>query len=450
MKCCGQGGNTPDRLLWDAIEGRDAAKVQELVAPIYQSVFGREFKLDATGDTQDENIPGYQKKKRPSAASARGGSSAAASYSPNLVQVITYDNLLPAQQRQLMVLEARKASTQETPLWYAACRGDVPIVKILASAGANLNPVVAGQSLMHSVVRAACQGPSHDPQNPSDRGAVLQVLEYLAKKGTDCNALAHFPPKDTPFLFAVKCGNEEVALALVNVGANARMYDEFRNRGVHVAAAQSLERVVDRVLDVQLMLSGNDGGSQLTELLKKQNADGHSAVMSARLAVLSPQLQLSPTGEWLHLQEIRVNPGQQLFCSCCGAAITTQVQPGTNFVVSERVWFSGSLNWVKCQLCGFSPHFPSNHVLACVLAIRAGDIYSLTDAVEGCWLAGLTPPNVGPADMHPKISEAISKLVTTLQAHLRLAIENQDVRELERGIEMLSYSKIAGLREDSD
>ncbi|CAD7936854.1 unnamed protein product [Amoebophrya sp. A120] len=477
MKCCLQPADertAEARKLWQAVEARDLVKVQRIVQPIYETAFGKSYQVDQTGDFQDVAIPGYNRtgttsglgQPQPRTSGGSSGSSQPRQLSGYAVMVpipqyINYSALLPQQRNALAVLETCN-SNGETVLWYAAVNLHLALVQLLCSAGANLNPVDrsnAGTTLMHAVVRATCFASSI---SDVDRGS--QVIEYLAKKGTDFNALASRAPRDTPLLFALKCKSESVALRLLQVGANAFLHDAFLNSASHVAAANCLDTVLTRLLqlaeddegspnkrrvsEVSGRGSENKAASNVGRLLKKQNADGQTPVMCARAAGIAPQLQLSPSGEWLALSPVasilQNNQGGIIYCSCCGALIQADPQLG------ERVWVSGDRGWVKCQLCAFSPFFPNNHVLACTLALQAGDIYSLTDAVEGCWLAGLTPPNVGPSDMHPKVSEAISTLVTTLQQHLRSAIEQQDVKELERGIEMLSYSKISGLREDGE
>ena len=90
-------------------------------------------------------------------------------------------------------------------------------------------------------------------------------------------------------------------------------------------------------------------------------------------------------------------------------------------------------------MCTFSPFYPVNHFVAAELALAISDVYSLTDAVEGCWLAGLTPPALPPDALNPTVATAISTLVVNLQRQLQNAIANKDVGKLEAGIEMLQY-----------
>ena len=68
--------------------------------------------------------------------------------------------------------------------------------------------------------------------------------------------------------------------------------------------------------------------------------------------------------------------------------------------------------------------------------------------MEGCWLAGLTPPNVEPAQMHPIINKAINILILKIQMALKNAIRSRDEDQLVFGIEMIQYSKIEGMAEE--
>ncbi|CAD7959914.1 unnamed protein product [Amoebophrya sp. A25] len=499
MNCCLQGssnerGNKAATRLWRAVNEGDAAACENVVRDVYEGVFpGRKFMLDESGSVVDTSIPGYVPGHVVAmhAAVVQAGGVGGINTSgagvhvlpqqapgqlsqqqPTVPQYIDYRRLTPQQQHKMLEILEGRNQYGETPLWCSARMGNLRIVQILASGGANLNPENAmmvnqsgarpGGGVLASVVMSASFQPQMTPGRndaAAPKNPHLDVLAYLVRKGSSVHG---FGGGNAPLLVALKTRKEAVAWKLMELSADVwTSKDEFGNTGLHIAAAQTLEGLVMHLIKTSSSASSStrtvagSGGTQhsIEAAVKAQNVDGQSVVMSSRLANIGPQLQLSPTGEWLQLRDVPV--GSSLVCSCCGSPCRPAGGASNNLNASfraERIYLGTAPNgyqWVKCQMCAFSPFFPGNHVLACQLALKAGDIYSLTDGVEGCWLAGLTPPNVAAGDLHPVISEAISTLVTTLQAHLKRAIDNEDVQELERGIEMLSYSKIAGLREDN-
>ncbi|KAF4665541.1 hypothetical protein FOL46_003598 [Perkinsus olseni] len=94
-----------------------------------------------------------------------------------------------------------------------------------------------------------------------------------------------------------------------------------------------------------------------------------------------------------------------------------------------------------------SSSFPTNHYLACHLALQASDLYAVVDAVEGAWLARLTPPYT--SSTTPIVLAAVQLLVTKLTQKLEDALEKEDVSQLEESIELVKYSRIQGMPDEA-
>ncbi|EER12630.1 hypothetical protein Pmar_PMAR012117, partial [Perkinsus marinus ATCC 50983] len=91
--------------------------------------------------------------------------------------------------------------------------------------------------------------------------------------------------------------------------------------------------------------------------------------------------------------------------------------------------------------------FPTNHYLACHLALKASDLYAVVDAVEGAWLARLTPPYTSAPS--PIVLAAVQTLVTKLTQKLQEALAKEDVSQLEESIELVKYSRIQGMPDEA-
>ncbi|CAK8991187.1 unnamed protein product [Durusdinium trenchii] len=248
-----------------------------------------------------------------------------------------------------------------------------------------------------------------------DRAVVNVFLDH----GMDVNTQDPSPDAETLLMAVIRSGDVATVEDLLNRGADVMKTDSKGNTPLHVAAARADEAIVDALL-------------QRGAVVTNKNEDGHSAVMSARLASLAPNLRLSGAGGWASkeilahkvfgkLDKRYLNAGEEVWrCPTSGDCWTASSPP---------------------------PSFPRNHQVAARLSL-AGDAFSLADAVEGAWLSGEAPPMKDQREVHPAIMQAIVKLVQVLQSELRAALEARDRAKLSAGLEMLRYAKVAQLPEE--
>ncbi|KAF4711698.1 hypothetical protein FOZ62_030830, partial [Perkinsus olseni] len=118
------------------------------------------------------------------------------------------------------------------------------------------------------------------------------------------------------------------------------------------------------------------------------------------------------------------------------------VELGANVITKDG---NGHTAIMRARTSGSS--FPTNHYLACHLALKASDLYAVVDAVEGAWLARLTPPYT--SSTTPIVLAAVQLLVTKLTQKLEDALEKEDVSQLEESIELVKYSRIQGMPDEA-
>jgi len=317
--------------------------------------------------------------------------------------------------RELLLRELRQGlaadepdSSGELPL-AAVLRLDqpCPALEVLLKAGAS-----ASDSRIVDALFARLR-----LQRPENRSTVQLLLE----SGLDANLADSSPgcSSETLLIATVRAGEDGLVEDLLAAGADVNGADHHGNTALHVAAAKASEAVAE------LLRRG------ASATLK--NADGHSAVLSARLGAIAPALRLSPAGGWA--------PKEVLSAKVPGKL------DGRVLDVGEEVWRCPISK--ECWTGSASPPTaPKNHQVAAMLAQAAGDAYSLADAVEGAWLAGQAPPMKSQEEVHPAIMQCIIMLVQVLQKELRAALEVRDRERLSAGLEMLRYAKVAQLPEE--
>eukprot|EP00746_Dinoflagellata_sp_MGD_P139076 gnl/MRDRNA2_/MRDRNA2_72600_c0_seq1.p1 gnl/MRDRNA2_/MRDRNA2_72600_c0~~gnl/MRDRNA2_/MRDRNA2_72600_c0_seq1.p1 ORF type:complete len:1125 (+),score=239.69 gnl/MRDRNA2_/MRDRNA2_72600_c0_seq1:297-3377(+) len=282
----------------------------------------------------------------------------------------------------------------------------VQIVEALIAKGANINQTLNGQD----VVSLCVQHLSHVESTP--------LIETFLKNGFDMNAKV----KGEPLLLAVlKTANCKLADIMIQKGCRVDITDASQNTPLHIAAAIADEVVVQSLLD--------RGASA-----KAKNADDQTPVVSARFATIATSQRLS--ANFTFCQKTTLTKNQK--CN-----VTSRVM-----VAGEEAFVCPVTSWCCSTDARFSPAFPRNHEVAAKLALQCGDVYNLTDAVEGAWLAELTPPAKAQNEVKKVIMDAIMKLVSVLQGELRDALKKQDIGKLEQGIEMVRYAQVAQMPEE--
>lgn len=226
-----------------------------------------------------------------------------------------------------------------------------------------------------------------------DQARSAAVAELLIQHGLDVDASSSVVEFETALLTALKAFNLPLARVLIAAGAQVTVMDHAGNTPLHVAAAIADMDMVGAILQ--------KSGDATT-----RNCDDLSPIMSARLGVI---------GRGLYLQE----------------------EQNLHWTPHEKIAWDYS-----------HPMFPRNHEVAAVLALSAGDPFSLTDAIEGAWLDLQAPPEKQPEQVHPDIMKAINALVHALQRELRKGLETKDADRLEAGLEMLWYAGVAQLPEE--
>ncbi|CAE7300894.1 SULTR3 [Symbiodinium sp. CCMP2456] len=194
------------------------------------------------------------------------------------------------------------------------------------------------------------------------RSANRNTVQLLLESGLDANSADNSPgcSRDTLLVASVRAGEDGLVEDLLAAGADVNGADQHGNTALHVAAAKASEAVAERLLR---------GGASATV----KNADGHSAVLSARLGAIAPALRLSAAGGWASKEVLSAKVAGKL-----DARVLDVGEEVWRCPISKECW-TGSAS---------PPTAPRNHQVAAMLAQAAGDAYSLADAVEGAWLAG--------------------------------------------------------------
>lgn len=318
--------------------------------------------------------------------------------------------------RELLLRELRQGlaadepdSSGELPL-AAVLRLDqpCPALEVLLKAGASTSDSHIADALFARLRL----------QRPENRKTVQLLLE----SGLDANSADSSPgcSRDTLLVASVRAGEDGLVEDLLAAGADVNGADQHGNTALHVAAAKASEAVAECLLQ---------RGASATV----KNADGHSAVLSARLGAIAPSLRLSAAGGWASKEVLSAKVAGKL-----DARVLDVGEEVWRCPISKECW-TGSAS---------PPTAPRNHQVAAMLAQAAGDAYSLADAVEGAWLAGQAPPMKSQEEVHPAIMQCILMLVQVLQQELRAALEVRDRERLSAGLEMLRYAKVAQLPEE--
>ncbi|PSN40934.1 hypothetical protein C0J52_16263 [Blattella germanica] len=144
-----------------------------------------------------------------------------------------------------------------TPLLIAITRLNDEIGIKLLKHGANPNAKdECGRTPMHHAVEAN----------------LIKVVECLLE--LECDIDCSNTEGGTPLLKAIEQGNEEIAITLLNHGANPNA-NKYGNTAMHYAAKKRLIKVVECLLELKcdLSFSNNQGYTPLMELVKEGNEE---------------------------------------------------------------------------------------------------------------------------------------------------------------------------------
>lgn len=277
-----------------------------------------------------------------------------------------------------------------------------------------------GSSSSRCSGQSALFGLLQDPRKANASPSRRDVAKMLLRFGLDANAVDQVSGGSL-LLEAMKAGEMQLANDLLAMGAQHTATDHNGNSVLHAAAA-----LADLSMVQLLLKTGLDP--------KAKNADGHSPVMCGRLQALAPQQRLSPARGWASKSSLSTK-------------VFSKIE-GHYFQKGEDVWTCPVSQDCWTAELAKPPGFPTNHEVAAMLALSAGDAYSLADAVEGAWLAGEAPPMRSMEETHPDIAQSIMQLVKVLQMELLAGMEARDRASLSAGLEMLRYANVAELPDE--
>jgi len=338
--------------------------------------------------------------------------------SPTRVAIRGLESLIQHNSIEVLKLHVEKGldlnepdlDTGQRPLILAAqLEASLPLFQYLLTAGASVDCISRdGIPLSHVVARSR------------KVSWAQQVIQVLFSNGLNINTVSAVGDQDTLLLAAIKSCNSPLALDILGQpGVDTSLADVHKNTPLHIAAA-----IVDDTLISSLFEKGSDA------LLK--NVDENTPIMCARLARIAPERQLSRDKNWLRI-DILTLP-------------TMDSEDKVELLAGEEAY--RDKDWVLSVHARFSPSYPHNHEVAAAMALRNADVHSLTDAIEGAWLGGQSPPYKPAGEVHVDIMKAIKMLVEKLTEQLQKGLESKDAPVLEQAIEMVRYARVEGIPQE--